>query len=1178
MPNGGIACRRVLLSAEADLCNALGLSEAEYWYFVDLTDSYDGKRDEAYELARVPDVENGFLVPILINLIIGIAISAIGMLLAPKPKAIEQPTSAGTLKTADKTGARRFSSSSNFDSIQDLASLGETIPLVFTNRKDGVGGIRVNALLLWSQLLSYGTGQQLKALLLLSAGRLAADPEFAGMAIGDQTLKNYTAAKVGLYRRLNGGRIQEGDRYQEGTIEANPFGDVFTVYDDASESYKQWFCGNRSTSTQTQFGCFSPLPNGTPYKLTYELVMSQAASDGKLKADNNIKKEKLAKAWPTRAALTAASATSCVYTITGGQEDPEAYQPWGLEDVNNSTRDFRVQADDSLEIGSLYMAGTAQVVCVSSSSQEPWELKTDKTYQLKIVEPGVIETFDPVKTDNHSYGYVLQRLAIGTVANTRACHVTELGLKSTVFKQITGFPNVNSQPSAAVIADYENRNGNIQLGQNQGYVTRYSFFRLETRRLGSVGAWVDITGGTLFCVRGSSPQDRYNFLRIMQPYGQHEYRFVPVPGAEVIRRWIDQRVYLLSPGTITRYRAGDFTVSFAGQFYRLTKGRLTNGDWKVGSAATGGATVIDVTPRDDGGARPTYKQWVLAEAKYSLIGINRSVVVVSSSTIAYWNGSVVALGLQYRQGRRMGTDGGRPGNPAYEIQRWEYRDIDYAPTASATVAIDSTQEGKGCTLQAQQYSNGHVEWAVASGGDGYFSGDQATFTAFSKTYAVQVLTDEIKDLEESLNIYDAAKDISLYDAERSSHDDGPEHAIVYVNEIVRQDADIPQYDGLALLGLRLNATKEWSSFSQLSAYVKQGVEVERLIDDNGQPVTGIRGATNNFAEIAHALLTDDEIGAGRILGATAVSRERMTIAAQFCRANGFTWDGVIAQKLNLRSWIFEQAAYCLLDFTILGGQFSLVPSVPYAADYRIDNEAKPVIKALFTDGNIRGLKVAWLSPEERQLFKAVCKWRYETENGFSQERTMAMRLTDGHGGNDYDPEESFDLSGFCTSQLQAQVFAQYALMLRKTVDHGIVFETTPQSAMGLEPGQYFRFVSEATHTSRFNNGSINSEGFITSTTALADGTYDVLVWMPGTVGVGEALLGVKDGKALQPELFGQVFTIKNSTTTSRVYKLESLSYSSEGFVEVAGSYAPLTAEGTLATLDWQPGAFLADSF
>ena len=168
------------------------------------------------------------------------------------------------------------------------------------------------------------------------------------------------------------------------------------------------------------------------------------------------------------------------------------------------------------------------------------------------------------------------------------------------------------------------------------------------------------------------------------------------------------------------------------------------------------------------------------------------------------------------------------------------------------------------------------------------------------------------------------------------------------------------------------------------------------------------------------------------------------------------------------------------------------------------------------------------------------------------------------------------MSSFCTSQRQVQAFASYALKLRKEVDHGLKFETTPQAAMGLEPGAYFRLVSEVTHTSRFNNGAINSEGLITSTTAMADGVYSVLTWQPGTVGVSEDQLTVSGGKAQEGGLFGRVFTLKNSTTSSRIYKIESLSYGQEGFVEIAGSYQPLTASGALATLDWSDEHFVVE--
>ena len=52
---------------------------------------------------------------------------------------------------------------------------------------------------------------------------------------------------------------------------------------------------------------------------------------------------------------------------------------------------------------------------------------------------------------------------------------------------------------------------------------------------------------------------------------------------------------------------------------------------------------------------------------------------------------------------------------------------------------------------------------------------------------------------------------------------------------------------LALCGIKLTNSKEWTNFSNLSAWLAKGLEVERLVSSG-------RGATNLFPEIAYALL------------------------------------------------------------------------------------------------------------------------------------------------------------------------------------------------------------------------------------------------------------------------------------------------------------------------------------
>ena len=68
----------------------------------------------------------------------------------------------------------------------------------------------------------------------------------------------------------------------------------------------------------------------------------------------------------------------------------------------------------------------------------------------------------------------------------------------------------------------------------------------------------------------------------------------------------------------------------------------------------------------------------------------------------------------------------------------------------------------------------------------------------------------------------------------------------------------------------------------------------------------------------------------------------------------------------------------------------------------------------------------------------------------------------------------------------------------KYIDHVITFQTTPQAAMGMAPGDYFRVSSNSTHTSRFNNGSVNPDGVINSVDTLSDGTYSIYYWRPNT--------------------------------------------------------------------------------
>ena len=438
-----------------------------------------------------------------------------------------------------------------------------------------------------------------------------------------------------------------------------------------------------------------------------------------------------------------------------------------------------------------------------------------------------------------------------------------------------------------------------------------------------------------------------------------------------------------------------------------------------------------------------------------------------------------------------------------------------------------------------------------------------------------------KQIASRLNLYDAAADYWKYEGDQSSHLEGPEHQIVYCNEIVRTEdpngigfpieGSPATYENLAYAGLKINSSKEWTNFSQFSAYFQKGIKVKSLLGGSDR-------STSLFPEIAYALLTDATIGAGKVISTQAVNETNMATAANFCKKNNFFWDGMISDRVNLREFIFEQANYCLLDFTIIGGQFSLYPAVPFdETTYQMEKDKPVLIKAMFNDGNVKDLSVNFLSPEDRQTFKANVIYRDEKLNGFSEKKSSVVSLFDEYdsGGNlitkhSDDPMETYDLSGFCTSVDHAVTFGKYVLSNRQKVDHTVTFKTAPHYINGVQPGDYIRVFSTTQHVNRFNNGAILEDGSVVSKDAIS-GNQTFYWWNTSKSTVQEDTENFSN--PLPATYRGSLFTIKELQASNQCYKVESITLDEEGLVELSGSYAELTSDGKLAILQgWDDGS------
>jgi hypothetical protein len=396
-------------------------------------------------------------------------------------------------------------------------------------------------------------------------------------------------------------------------------------------------------------------------------------------------------------------------------------------------------------------------------------------------------------------------------------------------------------------------------------------------------------------------------------------------------------------------------------------------------------------------------------------------------------------------------------------------------------------------------------------------------------------------------------DVSFYNSLLSkSNESGPEHEIVYVNEMV-SNATAPQYTSLTTAGLALKASRNFTSLNQLRVWLANGISVRKFQSDALSEI----GPSNKFTDLVYYLLTDKVAGAGNVIAPQLIDTTSLTTTSQFLKQNKLFFDGAIEQPVNIRQYISELAPFFLCNFVISNGKFAVLPAVPIDSAGSISTQ--PIkIKQLFTSGNIleNSFNVEYLSTEERKNFQAAVRYRQERRNQFPEERTLVVRWADL-------PEaatvETFDMTQYCTSRQHAFTAAKYFMSLRRRVTHTINFKTTPYG-LDLAPGDYIRVVTQATPYSAANNGVIDGDGDITAATSLDDGTYKVFYWNASFDDPVTDTMTVASGKAVEPKFFDSVFTIEDATVSSSTYMIEQLTIDEDGLVNIVAAHFPTTNE------------------
>jgi len=419
-------------------------------------------------------------------------------------------------------------------------------------------------------------------------------------------------------------------------------------------------------------------------------------------------------------------------------------------------------------------------------------------------------------------------------------------------------------------------------------------------------------------------------------------------------------------------------------------------------------------------------------------------------------------------------------------------------------------------------------------------------------------------------------DISFYRSlVQKSNESEPEHEIVYVNEILPND-QAPAFDDLTMAGLSLKASRNFTRLDQLRAWVGKGICVERLhpnlstYEDNDFA----EGPSNLLTDLVFHLFTNQISGAGGLTGMTPadpdlLDKEKFIATSRFLRKQELFFNGVIGENINLRQFVTDMAPNFLCNFVLSDGKFALVPGVPSKAGGNIDLGAVEV-KQLFTSGNILedSFKLEYLRSEERRPFKAIVRYRQESKNKFPEEKVVEVSITrklrDSKLSNlDIDdlPHEQFNLTQFCTSKEHAVKVAKYFLGLRELVTHTINFSTTVDG-LNLEAGAFIKVITESSPYSSANNGTIGTNGQVTSVTHLDDGDYDVSFFKTDSEEVEDGKMTVSNGIVTESKFHDSVFTLVNLSVSENVYVVEQLTFSQEGTVDIVASEHPCEDDGS----------------
>ena len=1211
-----------MLPSDRYLADMLGLSEEQYEFW---KDQVRKRAAEGPQPAVVCGLETAVIVSIVLT-VLSIGFQLISLLLMPKAR------TPGRLESNNETGRSQknlqsFAPRVGFNATQDVAALGEAIPVVYAHREtiDGItyGGIRVNTSLLWSQILSLGGSQMLRAVFMLAEGPVASiDPN--GFAIGDSSISVYDlgsaqsneiGARLTIYYRNNGGRIVAGDRILGRAADADPgnsmragAADVFQV-PSINNVLRPDFCSTAKPATSTTFGVYTLIGNDLGFKLNPSVSPQVQAAlrpvgkkgDGRVVCNIQntavVERAKYAAYFSTRSGITAGTfnevGATVTYQLLPSSDFETIFTHSEAEETWASIKSF-VSLDagsisagiDEADVMPALVLSTPVAGLVGNTVSVNADVNTETITDLyENIHHGTyqIEWLATIESDSEDITFettITATVVVATGSTPRAVTVT-----------IAGDPEF---PPAEVLTSPARLRAVLEFEYEKMATYSESADDAASSISNRQTVWDDaIVVGDLYKI-GSALA-----VCTARTPSNEVFRSESDLGTDGSGQGIDATFRIVRAGSAATTTVTN--LELPGTTYVSTRKTATSGPHILRVAIASGATEKECR--------------VIEFGFRSSLGIRYSGLLRFRATITYADADGRACFNKERKiikrGNTLKVDNYQSGQVSgseerYSFYRVSYKkqsETDFIPLTQIFGFVGVEQQSMFNYLRLEFPSQDSWEWTIeplsgweirnvvtaetlyvvdsrlsdvitletTTGGrtvKATFNGlavtrNQSTFK-LQQTDRENIGTPHPDTDDNYADAWGKLAEAFVYE-EITSSATQPEHEIVYINEII-ENPTAPLYDGIALIGANVASAFEWQQFSQLSPYVTGGTEVRRLLNSMSE------GPSHLLPDLALDRLTNPKYGPENISD-DQVKITNFTESAQWCYDRKYFFDGgVIISKEPPRQWIADHAGFMLLDFREVNGQFDLVPFISF----------EPVSHAaLFTAGNIAEgtFKFETIPLEDRQASQISVKWRQERSSinpanpgMFPQVKEVLVREAAPYGDETL-PIEPIDMSEFCTNENHAIDVAKFTLRMRRLRDHAISFETTYDGLEGITtgvgPGDMIRVAMDATSYDEFNNGAVLGNGTVVSSQPLADGTYDVVSWN----GIGEVddagTLTVSGGIGSPA---GIIFTVKHVTTEVRSYQISKISPTDDGAYSIEAIHMPTDASGLmLAVADWDSG-------